>query len=303
MRRAVATGLLSALLGGGVAGATEIPVGLESPDVALRSDTDGLRYTRYERQGVTIELETQGGGSFGFWNRRLVPGDPDVYPDDVTPYVEDVTDCGNDDQCTPYVATFSVPIAGARVGFYGVANFSGSSAEITSATYFLEAWSGPNGTGTMLDRVTDPGGSGFPVPNGPNGIHLPANLVISTSGIRSIVFGADALTTYHGTQHVNLAWGVGLTLTIIPEPATGALMALGLLMLARRFGHHGQTPSSARFHATPALSRLPVLRAAHGDTSSLPVTLRENRPTDPCHYGPAEQVHSAVRARAPALRR
>jgi hypothetical protein len=236
--RVIAPCLLASALLASAASALELEVRFGSPDLTYReAGSDALRYARYERQGITIELETLGDSHFGFWNSDLLP-DPDEYPgpfDDVTPYVEDVTNCGNDDQCTPYVATFSVPVDAARVRFFGVGNFSGSEAEIISASYFLEAWSGPNGTGTLLARVTDPGGGPFPIPNGPNGIVLPAELAIPVPGIRSVVFAADALTTSNDFDGpVNLANGVRLWITIVPEPATSALVALGLAGLALR---------------------------------------------------------------------
>jgi hypothetical protein len=227
------TCLLAWPLLGGVASATEISVNFASPVFALGNDgSDSLRYARYETGGVTTELTTQGGGSFGYWNAGDLKLGPD---DDVTPYIGSVDDCGNHDACRPYVATFSVLLDGAAVRFFGVGNFSGSDADMLSASYFLEAWSGPNGTGTLLGRVTDPGGIIPSFVPGQTFYELPASLSISAAGIRSIVFAADVLTDSNDFDGpVNLASGVGLTITIVPEPTSGALLALGLVALAAR---------------------------------------------------------------------
>ena len=138
--------------------ATEIPIAIDAPSFALPLEvgTDSLRYARYDLAGgLTVELVAQDGDHFGYWDS----GDYDPLPDEsVAPFVEDVGDCGNNDDCAPYVATFSTTVDGASIGWSGLLNASGSSASIESGSFFLEAWSGPDGTGTLLARVVDPGG-------------------------------------------------------------------------------------------------------------------------------------------------
>jgi hypothetical protein len=227
--KAASLGLVLTLFATVGATATEILVDIEAPTFALGSE-DWLTYARYETGDVTTELTQLDDPHMGYWEGY---DHPEIGPgDDMSAFIEDVGDCGNDDQCTPWVATFSVPLDAASVLFNGVANVSGSQAKIISATFFLEAWSGPNGTGTLLGSASDPGFSLDPPANDYT-LH-PVTVALSAPGIRSIVFGADTITTYHGTQHKNLSWLGSLELTVVPEPSTGVLLALGLVGLARR---------------------------------------------------------------------
>jgi hypothetical protein len=155
-------------------------------------------------------------------------------------------ECGNDDTCSPFVVTFSVPLDAASVDFLGAANLSGADNDILSASFFLEAWSGPNGTGTLLALVTDPGPS---LPTPVNEFDYPLSLTATVAGIRSIVFSAEALTVeyqHDPDPYKNLALVSTLRLTLVPEPCSGALLALGLALLGarRRRGCYVSAPSS-----------------------------------------------------------
>jgi hypothetical protein len=139
-------------------------------------------------------------------------------------------ECGNQTDCDPFVATFSVLLDAVGVDFIGVGDFSGASIEIFSAGFFLQAFSGPNGTGTLLGTIADPGG--IPVtPRAGGGFLLPASLSIVAPGIQSIVFGATALTDEDPDEH-NLSIVERVRFTPVPEPGTAAMLALGLCAVA-----------------------------------------------------------------------
>jgi hypothetical protein len=215
----------------GMASATEITLGLghgDKPDYA-RGGEDYLHSVSWYTGLVDVEMHAQE-GTFGFL--ELPPDYDDDLPADanVAAYVQRIGECGNDDTCDPFVVTFSAPLDAAGVDFLGADNLSGADNKIFSTEFFLEAWSGPNGTGTLLARVTDPGPL-LPAPV--LDFVYPLSLTATVPGIRSIVFSAEALTEDY-TSPVNLAILGSLRLTIVPEPASAALLALGLLLLGAR---------------------------------------------------------------------
>lgn len=206
--------------------AVEIP--LDSPSFALpeRLGGDGLRYVRYDLPGLTAELTTASlRPHWGYWDIAN-----DSLPDgSVTPFVESVSDCGNDDSCAPIILTFSVPVSSATVAWDGVGNY-GSGAIILSSAFWLEAWSEPFGEGVLLAGVFDPGGE---VEQDGDLYPFPVTLSLSHAGIRSIVFSADALTSIYPDEPFNLS-DLASVVVVVPEPRTGWMVAVGLVAISRR---------------------------------------------------------------------
>jgi len=222
---------LAALAFASAASASEIALEFDQkPELALigPGGTD-MRFARYTVSGIGVELEALGSG-FGYVE-TLGVGDPneDVSADVVA---DGHTECGNQPDCNPFVATFSIALDGVGVDFLGVGDFSGGHPDILSSAFFLEAYSGPGGTGTLLASVVDPGGApGADLPFG--GSALPASLSLSAAGIRSIVFGGTTLARDEPDPH-NLSIVERVRMSLAPEPSTGALLALGVGMLAVR---------------------------------------------------------------------
>lgn len=136
--------------------------------------------------------------------------------------------CGNTSDCYPYLADFSEPLLSAQVEVLGVAeNGGGAQFPFEILQIYLEAWSEPGATGSLLGRIELPGALApvviaFTAPDG--------------TTIGSLLFGAT--TTDHGACHGatcdNLAVIDNLLVTPVPEPSTSALLALGLVALAWR---------------------------------------------------------------------
>jgi hypothetical protein len=220
------------LLTAAVASAAEFTLEFDAqPSFALAGPgLSDMSLARYGVGGFDIELSALGSG-FGEVDPNDVPPGGDIAAFvDANGFVA----CGNQDDCEPYIASFSVALDAVGVDFIGVGDFSGGEAEIFTASYFLEAWSGPDGTGTLLAQIGDPGGTPL-IPRAGGGFLMPSCLSLVAPGIRSIVFGAEAVTDIEdpGNTH-NLSIVERLHLTTVPEPSTAALLALGVIGLAAR---------------------------------------------------------------------
>ena len=90
------------------------------------------------------------------------------------------------------------------------------------------AFSGENGTGTLLDVATFLFTGNL---NEPGPLNEPVTLAVSGPGIRSITFGGDG-----GAGAANSVFFDNLTFSSVPEPSTAlCLLTLGLgLALGRR---------------------------------------------------------------------
>lgn len=148
-------------------------------------------------------------------------------------WIGPVINCGNTPDCTPYVADFSAVLLAVQVDLLGAQNTCGCGEEFPDPlTFYLRAYSGPSATGALLGEVVVDASLG------------PATLALDAppgSPIASIAFGAATADNGEcGGDCVNLGIADNLIATPVPEPATAALVALGLSALVR-----------SRFHSRP----------------------------------------------------
>ena len=242
--------------------ATEIALEFDAqPGFALAGPGGSdMSFARYEVGELQVELSALGSG-FGNVDPNSVPPGANV-----APFVNAAgfVTCGNQDDCEPFVASFSIALHAVGVDFIGVGDFSGGEAEIFHAGFFLQAWSGPDGTGTLLGQIGDPGGTPL-VPRAGGGFLMPSGLSLTAPGIRSIVFGAEAVTDVEdpGTTH-NLSIVERIRMAAVPEPATAALLALGLLGLAARARMPDERTGAIRVRVAESGSRSGGAPAATG---------------------------------------
>ena len=211
------------------ASATELALEFDQQPVFALEGPGGsdLRLARYVVDGIEVELSALGSG-FGYVDTTGLP-DENVAAGVV---VNDQMECGNQPGCEPFLMNFSAVLDAVAVDFLGVGDFSGSDGDLFESTFFLFAYSGPDGTGTIVASGEHPGGPpGAPRSGG--GFELPATLAAVAPAIRSIVFGSRTLSDGDGSLGIhNLAIVERVRMTV-PEPATLALVALGLLALVR----------------------------------------------------------------------
>ena len=240
--------------------ATEIALEFDQqPEFALEGPGGSdMAFARYAVSGVEVELEALGSG-FGYVDTfGASPGDNVAGGVDANGHMG----CGNESSCNPFVATFSIALDAVGVDFLGVGDFSGGNPEILSSGFFLDAWSGPDGSGTLLGSVFDPGGApGAPLPFG--GFALPSSLSVLAPGIRSIVFGGSTLIR-DATEDNNLSVVERIRMTLAPEPSPAALLSLGLAGVAwrrrsTRIARGARLVGPERFELST--SRPPVWRA------------------------------------------
>ncbi len=159
--------------------------------------------------GLTMTLRRQGGTAFDI--EAAVPAAP--YPPgfgvrQLTPFAVNVG--------APFVASFSAPINSFSIA-YG--DF-GSDAD----TLTLQAYSGLDGTGTLLASAFDNYGiNAFPVFD---------TVTVAAAGIRSVVFIGGGPPFTHSVYYDNI---VVDTVAAVPEPPTALLLALaGALLVGGR---------------------------------------------------------------------
>jgi hypothetical protein len=234
--------VFSGPMSGNAALATEIALEFDEQPVfaTVGPGAIDIDFARYAVDDVEVEIHALGDG-FGY----VLTG-PDPAPDENVASgvsADGDIECGNQDNCNPFVATFSIALDAVGVDFIGVGNFAGGGAIIFSSGFFLDAWSGPDATGTLLASVADPGGAAVtPLPGG--GYLLPASLSLVASGIRSIVFGATAITDEY-VDPVNLSIVDRIRMIPVPEPATAGMVALGLIALSARGRARNQARAAA----------------------------------------------------------
>lgn len=137
-----------------------------------------------------------------------------------------VISCGNTPDCTPYLADFSSALLDVQIDLLGAQNASGAGDEFPDPlTFYLRAYSGASASGDLLGEVV------AAAPLGPATLAFTAP---AGSPIQSIVFGATTVDNGEcGGNCQNLGIADNLIATPIPEPATAALLALGLSGIAR----------------------------------------------------------------------
>lgn len=126
--------------------------------------------------------------------------------------------CGNTSDCGAYLADFSVPLSSVSLEMF--AAFQDGHPVDAVLSLYLEAWSEAGATGELLGSVLLPG-------------VVPATLAFSAlpgQSIGSIRFGASALVLGDSgcDPCVNLGAFDDLVATPVPEPASAALVMLGL---------------------------------------------------------------------------
>jgi hypothetical protein len=224
------------------ASATEFALEFDQQPVFALEGPGGsdLRLARYVVGGIEVELTALGSG-FGYVDTTALPPGDDVSAGVI---VNGQMECGNQPGCEPFVMNFSVELDAVAVDFLGVGDFSGSNGNIFESTFFLLAFSGPDGTGTLIRSSEHPGGPpGAPRSGG--GFELPATLAAVAPTIRSIVFGSRTLSDGDGSLGtVNLAILDRVRMTV-PEPSTLMLVALGLLGVARARRRGGRATGRA----------------------------------------------------------
>jgi len=142
-------------------------------------------------------------------------------------WIGDVINCGNQEDWSPYLADFSKPLSAAQVDLLGAINTCGCGDEFPDPIlYYLDAYSGPQATGTLLGSVAIDASLG------------PATLALNAPGdqrIRSITFGATTVDNGEsGGPCTNLGIADNLVVQQVPEPAGAVTFATGLLLLGHR---------------------------------------------------------------------
>jgi hypothetical protein len=210
MRCALVACSAAALLSG-PAFATEIPIEFDAPPIAsTESAAGGYSTATFTGGGIDIAMHADGAGHVGLeYDGGFEPSGG-------------VLECTNT-ICHDYVATFSSLLHEVAVDFVG-ARDNGIGGAILSSSFYLYAYSGEGGTGTLLASAL--------VPDMPatlpfaQGFVAPVTLSVVGPAIRSIVFGGLSIGELGSEGNLTRVDRIRMA---VPEPASGALLGLGLL--------------------------------------------------------------------------
>jgi PEP-CTERM motif len=161
--------------------------------------------------GLTLTLTRQGGGRFDILDDNSFPGDfPAVWQNNsLDPFF--------DTSATAFVANFSSAISSFSMEY--------GDFDADSDTATIMAYSGPNGTGTLLASASDfYGDDSLPDQFDTFGV--------SAAGIQSVVFIGGSPDFPNSVYYDNLDVTVGAT--VAPEPASLTLLGIGIAGLGLR---------------------------------------------------------------------